>query len=137
MNIENRKGVTKRMSVLIQIGIAFSVSIIWFLILWFKILYKTDKISAYVITAIAYVAPYALAAFFIGKIGFFYSDEYVFKNIFVLIAAENIIIALMQAMWLENTLDFVKNVKVRKVLLITIAIVCSVLLGMNAYSHIN
>ena len=126
------------MSALLQICIAYAVSIIWFLILWFKILSKADdKISVYVITAVAYVAPYALAALFIGKVGFFFSDEYIFKNIFFLIAVENIIIAFMQAMWLENTLSFVKNIKARKTLLIAIAVICSIWWAIASNYYIN
>ena len=125
------------MSALLQICIAYAVSIIWFLILWFKILSKTDKISVYVITAVAYVVPYVLAALFIGKIGLFFSDEYIFKNIFILIAVENTIIAFMQAMWLENTLSFVKNIKVRKTLLIAIAVICSIWWAIASNYYIN
>ena len=50
---------------------------------------------------------------------------------------ENIIIAFMQAMWLENTLSFVKNIKARNTLLIAIAVICSIWWAIASNYYIN
>ena len=126
------------MSTLLQITIGFAISIIYFLFLRHRILSnEEDKTSKYVLTAFYYVLPFALLAVFIGKIGFSFSNDNILKNIFIIITIQNVIISLLQAMWLENTLDFAKSIIIRKCFLFAIAVMLSCLTGMADNYYIN
>ncbi len=128
------------MSASLQVGIAFAVSIIGFLILWTKEFSKFNKLSVYIIVLIIYIVPYALGALFIGKIGFFFSAEYIIKNIFLIISGENIIIAFMLVVEIDEILEGIKNItkefKVRIFPLIVITVIVSIFWGMKSYSCI-
>ena len=129
------------MSVWLQMSIAFLVSIIGSLILWSKEILKFNKLSVYILVLVIYIMPYALAALFIGEIGFFFSKEYVVKNIFLITTVENLIIVFMLGTLMGDILyDVCKKPKkyvVRIIIFVVFTVTFSIFWGMKSYSQIN
>jgi len=125
----------------LQVSIAFVVSIIGFFFLWTKDFYKINYLSIFIVGLVVYIVPYALAALFIGEIGFFFSKEYVVKNIFLITTIENLIIAFMLGTWMGDILDYVKNkpqnYKARIIIFIAFTVFLSVFWGIKSYHQID
>ena len=130
------------MSTLLQVGIACLVSIFLGSLLYYAVCFKFKKPLQYVLLYAIYIIPFALCAFFIGETGFFFSKEYIVKNIFTIITCVNLVIAIVPTLLMLDFIFYQDRVNnkmfwARVFLVLVLIIGICEHIGFTAYSQID